>query len=163
MSDGLTMMERMERTGSFLPKGVAYAIDSGRGLEFVTYAQLLSKRKRQQADHLKTVLSTKEGRRAGYVWTFYQPGLFGFAYQGWWAYLRVLGHDDLKLAPDRYNSSLLEQAMHMFPCGVIPCKENFDFWKVEFGKQYARPGRFKKQGIAPIWVDFEEQKIWEKQ
>ena len=44
LNDCLTMMERMLRTGSFLPKGVAYAFREGRnGLRMVTHADLMKK------------------------------------------------------------------------------------------------------------------------
>jgi hypothetical protein len=42
--------------------------------------------------------------------------------------------------------------MELFPCGLFPIQDNFDLWKEEFGRMYCRPGRFKKQGLAPVWV-----------
>ena len=155
-NDGLNMMERMKRTGSFLPKGVAYATNYGGRLEFVTYAQLKVARMKRQAEHLRQVLTIETPvRRAAYLWTFYQPGLFGFAYMGWWAYLRICGQrDDHQLRLDIVGSEdqLVLRCMELFPCGILPILDNFDLWKEAFGSQYRRPGRFAKQGLVPIWV-----------
>ena len=95
--DGLSMIERFNRTGSFLPRGVKFCING----EMVTYAQLKSERVERQREHLREVEAIETPiRRAAYLWTFYQPGLFGFAYMGWWAYLRICGHDDVQLRWD---------------------------------------------------------------
>jgi hypothetical protein len=154
-SDGLTMGDRLQRTGSFLPRGVAYAINKGRGLEMVTYAQLKQARIEKQSEHLRRITAVDwPVRRAGYLWTFYQPGLFGFAYAGWWAYLRTVEQEDVQLRWDRLHDDevLALHCMELFPCGLFPIRDNFDLWKEEFGRIYCRPGRFKKQGLAPVWV-----------
>jgi len=156
VDDGLNMIERVRKTGSFLPRGVKYATNYGGRLEFVTYAQLKAERIKRQREHLRQVETVETPvRRAAYLWTFYQPGLFGFAYMGWWAYLRILGQrDDHKLRWDIVGSEdqLALRCMELFPCGVLPMRENFDLWKEEFGREYRRPGRFKDQGLVPIWV-----------
>ncbi len=123
VNDGLTMMERLKRTGSFLPKGVAYGIGNGRnGVKFVTYADLLEARKAKQARHLRWVESVPCARRAGFVWTFWTPGLGGFAFRGWWAYIRTLD-GDTALNFRGLETELISQAMCMFPCGVLPVPE----------------------------------------
>lgn len=144
-------MERLDRTGSFLPRGVSHCING----EMVTYAQLKAERVKRQQAHLGRVLSIDwPVRRAAYLWTFYQPGLFGFAYAGWWAYLRIMGQEDVQLRWDIIGGQdvLLQQCMEAFPCGVFPIRENFGLWKEAFGSQYRRPGRFKDQGLTPVWV-----------
>ena len=151
LNDGLSMMERMNRTGSFLPRGVSCCING----EMISYAQLKAERVKRQREHLERVLAADwPVRRAAFLWTFYQPGLFGFAYAGWWAYLRIVGQEDVQLRWDIIGgrSVLLRQCMEAFPCGVFPIRENFDLWKKAFGLQYRRPGRFKDQGLVPIWV-----------
>jgi hypothetical protein len=50
---------------------------------------------------------------------------------------------------------LISQAMAMFPCGVLPQPENFDLWKTAFAAEHHRSGRFKKQGVARVWVNFD--------
>ena len=153
VGDGLSMMERMQRTGSFLPKGVAYAISEGRnGLRFVTHADLLQARKARQAYHLEQLLAIPRTRRAGFVWTFWTPGLGGFAYRGWWAYLRTLDGDE-PLNFRGLNETLIRQAMGIFPCGVLPFPENLNQWMEAFATEHNRPGRFKKQGLAPVWIE----------
>ena len=153
ISDGLTMMERLERTGSMLPEGVAYAINDWRnGLQMVTYAQIKANRIQRQKEHLKHVRSvTAPVRRAGFVWVFYTPGLGGGLMRGWWTYLRTLdGNQALDFRTHDY--SLLEIAMKTFPCGVLPTLDNQGLWKEAFARQFARPGRFRKQGLAPVWI-----------
>jgi len=153
VNDGLTMMERMQQTGSFLPRGVAYAISSWHnGLQMVTYADLLLARKERQAAHLKLVLDSPRTRWAGFIWTFWTPGLGGFAYRGWWAYLRTIeGNEPLNFRG--LNHHVIQQAMDMFPCGVLPIEENLHQWMEAFGTEHHRPGRFKKQGLAPVWIE----------
>jgi hypothetical protein len=121
----------------------------------ITYAQLKAEQVKRQAEHLRRILAIETPcRRAAYLWTFYQPGLFGFAYAGWWVYLRIIGMEDVQLRWDIIGGQdvLLQQCMETFPCGVFPVRENFDLWKEAFGSQYRHPGRFKNQGLAQVWV-----------
>ena len=151
--DRLTTAERFKRTGSFLPKGVAYAINDGRnGLRFVTYADLLKARIERQAAHLRTILDSPRTRWAGFVWTFWTPGLWGFAYRGWWAYIRTI-EGDTALNFRGLDTGLIQQAMAMFPCGILPVPQNLDLWMEAFAKEHSHPGRFKKQGLAPVWIN----------
>ena len=160
MSDGLTMIQRFERTGSFLPQGVAYAVSNGRnGLRMITYADLLKERKARQARHLAHVTAVPRTRWAAFVWVFWTPGLCGFAYRGWWAYLRTLS-GDTALDFRGFNRELIQQAMLMFPCGIFPQAEYFELWKEAFAAEHRRPGRFKKQGLAPVWVQVEDGHTW---
>jgi hypothetical protein len=159
------MMQRLERTGSFLPKGVAYGIGGGpNGVKFVTYADLKAQRVQRQRERLRLLLQQPAYpiRRAAFVWTFYQPGLFGFAYMGWWAYLRMIGERDEQISWDRLGGGdLALQCMKLFPCGVLPFRENFRQWMEAFGREYSRPGRFILQGLAPIWLV--QRSTWEYQ
>ena len=163
IKDGLSMIERFHQTGSFLPRGVKFVING----EPVTYAQLKAERKaeriKRQREHLRQILiSDSPVRRAAFLWCFYQPGLFGFAYAGWWAYLRICGErEDHQLRWDIVGAEdkLVQRCMELFPCGVLPIRENFETWKEEFGRQYRNPGRFKDQGLVPIWVKFNGRHI----
>lgn len=138
-----------EHMGLKWPKEVAFIQDGKR----VSWAEVKSIRIDRQARHLREVTRWEGSvRHAAFVWVFYQPGLFGFAYMGWWLYLRTLHHDwkfDLRLA--RQGLSALD-IMRRFPCGVLPMEENFEAWKTAFATQNSRPGRFRKQGLLPVWV-----------
>ena len=162
MADGMSMMERLEKTGSMLPKGVAYAVSYGlNGLRMVTYAELKQKRierQRQHQDWVRPPILPK--RRAGYVWTFFVPGPF---YGGWWAYLRTLEGDE-KLEVDRFGRGwkepALKQAMELFPCGLLPIPENFTLWAEAFAHEHRRPGRFRRQGLAKVWLKRDGRSGW---
>lgn len=88
-----------------------------------------------------------------YVWVFWCPGLFGFAYRGWWLYLIGRG-----IETGRYfeSSELCLKVMELFPLieptlyGPPDIKE----WKAEFVRRYQR-GLWcgKPQGKAPIWAE----------
>jgi hypothetical protein len=136
------------------PKGVKCYISNGHGkLEAITYAQLKAERIEKQRKHLAALDEIPVTRQAGYVWTFYQPGLFGFAYQGWWAYIRT-AYESWQLGVRGVNEDVTLDVMRMFPCGVLPIKENYRQWMETFGETYSRPGRFKQQGLAMVWVEF---------
>ena len=45
--------------------------------------------------------------------------------------------------------------MRLFPCGIFPIMDNFEKWKDAFIKLHLRPGRFSKQGMIPIWAEFD--------
>jgi len=87
-----------------------------------------------------------------YVWVFWCPGFFGFAYRGWWLYLFGRG-----ISSNKYQEGdIFSQLMELFPLieptlyGPPDIKE----WKAEFVKRYQR-GYWcgKPQGKAPIWAE----------
>lgn len=135
------------------PKGVAYFISGYGGMEAVTYTQLKAARVEKQRKHFEVMMQPAGYRHAAYLWTFYQPGLFGFAYMGWWAYLWTIKDSWQLSVRDCLSIPLALQVMRQLPCGVLPIPENFEQWKEAFGKTYCRPGRFKRQGLVPGWVE----------
>ena len=123
--------------------------------KIVTWSDIMATRRKQQAERLDRIRAIHTPvKRAGYIWIFYQPGLFGFVYKGWWAYLRRLGVEGYQLRFGRFDrdDTLLLSIMEHYPCGVLPAPENFELWKEAFGNTYARPGRFAQQGLMPVWV-----------
>jgi hypothetical protein len=132
------------------PKEIAL-IDSGRR---VTFAELKAQRVERQTRHLRKVEAVEAPvRHAAYVWVFYQPGLFGFAYMGWWLYIRALTYD-WAFSFRSFEAGLTTlDIMRQFPCGVLPLEQNFEQWKPAFAKAHWRPGRFPKQGLLPGWVE----------
>ena len=120
----------------------------------VTFAEIRANRIANQRRHLERVLSCSAStRRAAHVWVFYNPG---WLYGGWHLYIRTL--------KDRWWISTCDdmalRLMAMFPCGLLPMRDNFGAWKQAFAKAYAR-GKKGKQGMVAIWVDA-EQGCWPK-
>jgi hypothetical protein len=144
-----------ETMGVKWPKEIAF-VENGKP---VTYAQLLTERKKRQAEHLSRVLDIQPPRRiAAYVWVFLCPGIGGFAFYGYWLYIRALGKDwwiDGRswFRESEHGRNFTLDLMGQFPCGLLPIFENFDRWKEAFAKTYSRPGRFKKQGLVLGWVE----------
>src|SRR3954465_1614118 len=109
------------------PKDIAY-VENGKA---VTYAQLKAAKSARQARHLSEIMADGPVRQAAYLWVFYQPGLFGFAYAGWWLAIRTLRHDWTFSFRhwEREDDLTTIKVMRQFPCGVLPVKENFEIWK----------------------------------
>src|ERR1043166_9238042 len=161
LHQGRTMSSIMNRSfadrmGFNWPKHIACVVSNHRLYKtYVTFDQLLEERKQKQRRHLAELLAVNPKRQAAFLWTFYQPGLFGFAYMGWWAYIRTL-NKDWKLDEPReweLHGNFTLDLMRQFPCGLLPLPENFELWKEAFGETYSRPGRFEKQGLALGWVE----------
>lgn len=138
-----------EHIGVVWPKHIAQIVDG----KPVTFAELLDRKRERQGERLTRKLFDWNGEetRAAYLWTFYQPGLFGFVYMGWWAYIRTL-NDSYQISVRDIGCDFALSVMAQFPCGVIPIRENFRQWAEAFGGTYARPGRFKQQGLVLGWI-----------
>lgn len=138
-----------EHMGVHWPKHIAQLVDG----KPVTFAELLDRKREWQAERLRRKLFNWNAQetRAAYLWTFYQPGLFGFAYMGWWAYIRTL-NNSYKISPRDIGRPFALSVMSQFPCGVLPLPENFRQWAEAFGQTYSRPGRFEKQGLVLGWI-----------
>lgn len=66
------------------------------------------------------------------IWVFYNNS---WLYGGWWIYIKTLKKDyALNFKNDRPD--LVMKIMTMFPCGIIPLKENFYQWAESFAKEY---------------------------
>lgn len=154
-------MERSfaEVMGFDWPKDLACVVNGER----ITYLQIKERKIMKQRKHLEKVLR-HDGpvRHAAYVWVFYQPGLLGFAYQGYWLSIWTLRHTwTFRFRLDEMVSGLSTiDVMRMFPCGYLPLIENFEYWKEAFVRKYLRPGRFKKQGLVMGWVECDYEGGW---
>ena len=104
-----------------------------------------------------------EHRRVLYVWVFWCPGFFGFAYRGWWTYIVGIG--------GKYYSSgkkgsvggrLLDEVIKLFPVTEPTFIPDHDQWQREFVKKNQK-GLWcgKPQGKAPIWALIEGDYIIE--
>jgi hypothetical protein len=145
--------------GFHWPKEIACIINGER----VTYAELKKAKSERQRRRLQSILENVESvRHAAYVWVFYQPGLFGFAYQGYWLAIRTLKHCwtfEFRHEPTGDRVKTID-VMAMFPCGCLPLVENFEKWKERFVKRYRRPGRFSKQGLVAVWIECDYEGGW---
>lgn len=141
------------------PKDLACIVNGER----ITYAQLKAERIERQRKRLRSIENAPMPvRHAAYAWVFYQPGLFGFAFMGYWLAIRTLHHTwtfsfrGTELAGGLKTVDI----MRMFPCGILPLSENFEKWKELFVKRHSRPGRFRKQGMIMGWVECEYEGRW---
>ncbi len=146
----IIMRSFAERMGVHWPQEIALLEDG----KPVTWADIHKARTKHQNKRLwwKREYGVNQ-KRAAYIWVFYQPGLFGFAYAGWHLYIRTL-NNSWWIRHNHYDDTLMLDIMRRFPCGIIPVRENFNQWKEAFAKTYSRPGRFKKQGLVLGWVEF---------
>jgi hypothetical protein len=127
------------------PPGVACIVNG----QPVTYADIRANKIEKQRRRLERIMGC-EGtlRRAAHVWVFFVPG---WIYGGWHLYIRTIKDqwwirecDDLALS-----------IMAMFPCGLLPMRENFHAWKIAFAQAYARAAKGRKQGMVACWIDVE--------
>jgi hypothetical protein len=83
--------------------------------------------------------------RPGYIWVFNNDS---FLFSGWYLYIKTL-KDDYALNFRQNRDELLRKVMPLYPCGVIPMKENFDIWAKAFSRIYPHKGfkRTKNQGL----------------
>lgn len=95
-------------------------------------------------------------RRALYVWVFWCPGLFGFAYRGWWLYL--IGRDVKSSKYLERDRGMMEQITRLFPVLEPDLFGELDMheWKQAFIRRYRR-GTWcgKPQGKAAVWAEVE--------
>lgn len=142
------------------PKDIAFIVNG----EPVTYAALREAKSKAQIERwkFKQSLNPSPVRHAAYVWVFYQPGLFGFAFAGYWLAIRTLRQDwTFSFRHAEYGNGLkTTDMMAMFPLGFLPIKENFEPWKKAFVKRYSHPGRFPKQGLVKGWVTCDYDGGW---
>ena len=147
-----TLYEAMK--GHACPKDVAYMISNGRnGLQRVTYADIKAARIKRQKEHLGRVLACNGPmRRAAYLWTFYVPG---FLYGGWHLYIRTIEGSWWIRAGRPFDSDwdMVLEFMRIYPCGLLPIRENFEDWKVAFAKAHTHGKRGgKPQGVIYGWT-----------
>ena len=133
-----------------------------------TYAQLGERKRREQAERLRWKRQGDPAvRRPLYVWVFHCPGIFGFAYFGWWCYLIGRGiKSQVDKRDDRNHPSRLRDELRaLFPFGERTLygdwSISFDTWMERFARAYCcrhQDGRPRKhagriQGKAFVWAE----------
>lgn len=132
-----------EAMGFEWPRELAAIVNGER----VTWADVRAGKIERQRKRLAQILRIDQPcRQAAHVWVFNNPQ--DFPYGGWWCYIRTLRNAWCI----RQDDSLAAEIMAMFPCGLLPLRENFRAWQQEFARTYARPGR-RKQGMVAGWVE----------
>jgi hypothetical protein len=132
-----------EYMGINWPKEIACFVNE----KAVTFAQLRAEQKERQSKRLQDIQRSFEPvHQAAFIWVFFVPGAI---YGGWHLYVWTLKHSWWLKRPEGVALDI----MRAFPAGVLPAPENFYQWKAAFAKQYSRPGRFKKQGLIPVWIE----------
>jgi hypothetical protein len=113
---------------------------------FVTWAEILDKRRKRQAEHLQRILFVpppREGVVPCYVWVFFNPG---FIYYGWYCYV-ITRQGDHAVNFRGFDSILALSIMRAIPLGMLPSESNFKAWMPAFAKAFPRPvisGRKRK-------------------
>ena len=138
VSNMTTIMHRSfaKHMGFNWPREIACIVDG----KPVTWAEIRANKTANQQRHLASILRCDAPRRAAHVWTFFVPG---WIYGGWHLYIRTIKErwwirecDELAL-----------DIMTMFPCDLLPIRENFALWKQTFAKTYARASD-RQQGMV---------------
>lgn len=145
--------------GVDLPREIAYLYHLGSNCfgeppkwEKVTYREILKKK----TDHQLSNLNFKrrsEVVKPGFVWVFYNTPLMNMFFGGWYIYIKTLKNDYAISFRHERNNDLIQKAMKLFPCGIVPLIENFERWAINFAKQYPHKGmgRIKKQGLIKCY------------
>jgi hypothetical protein len=141
-----------DKMGWKWPREVA-CVEDGRN---VTWDEIMDHRRENQRRRLETIMRVEPRRRAAFVWVYYQPGLFGFAYQGYWLSIRTLNDCwTFNFRGSGCGNLNVTDVMRAFPCGILPAEDNFEQWKVVFSRAYSRPGRRPHNAVVPVWVELD--------
>jgi len=133
------------------PKDIAVMEPSGRGGPcYVTWAEILERRRKWQAERLARKRTVPEPRvRPCYVWVFHNPS---WLYQGWWCYVVTL-RDRIAVNFRTFHSQLAMSLMAEIPVGVVPDRTNFRSWMEAFADQYPRRTTHHRQaGTVLGWI-----------
>ncbi len=118
----------------------------------VTKSDILDGKRSRQAKHLQTVRRMGPVKKPGFVWVFRNAG---FPYGGWWLYVLTVARS-WELGYRRLGpySKFTILAMRLFPCGLLPMRENFGPWMPIFAETYFRPTdkRPTDNGLALVRV-----------
>ena len=135
----------------------------GRAWHFRTVGDVL----REKRERMEAALRRKrqEGvvqRRAVFVWSFWCPGAHGFAFRGWWLYLRGIGGRDLPGGGNKGSlaGDLLRRVRELFP---VPGQLKLfgpigkDDYAEAFALAYRRGAHCgRPQGLAACWASIDE-------
>ena len=104
----------------------------------VTTGDMLDGKRRRQRRRLERIRRPVTAvQKPGFVHVFCNHGWF--PYGGWWLYIHT-STQKWSLDFRRWgNDGLINKTMSLFPCGLLPMKENFRMWKPRFAEAYHRP------------------------
>lgn len=145
------------------PDGAVSAERRGPGdrWRFTYRADLLrAKRERMERNLWQKREVGQVSRRALYLWVFWCPGITGFAFRGWWAYLIGVGGQRYQGGGVKGDlaADLLRRVMELFP---IPAASRHPLWGSAaaydwmplFAQKYQCGMRsHKPQGKAAVWA-----------
>lgn len=181
----------MRINGTFVPRGchepggIGYMMRTGAGMpplklpcdaagyrcyqtgehEWVTWAEVLQKRREWQRERLHAIAlryQARPGVRPAQLWVFDNGDMFPFG--GWWCYLRTwkpgggvdyIGDGGPKGAVTT-QGTLWRQLMTSIPMGIFAEASNFDAWCAEIARQHPkRPmaGSDRPEGILNGWTN----------
>lgn len=148
--------------GKDLPEGVAYMYkDGGYGgfgvtpiWKSVTYKELLDKKIENQNEELRRKRQSAKIIPC-YIWVFYNNTDF---FGGWWIYIVTLKKDHGINFRHERNPALVEKAMSLFPCGILPLEEYFDEWAKKFSEIFSNTTFYhgRKQGLKMCYCEIDE-------
>jgi hypothetical protein len=149
---------------SFGPDTAIVSKMVGGHYEVQTWSDLGREKRARQTRNLEDKRDgTVSSVRPMYVWVFHCPGIFGFAYRGWWTYLIWHGGDSGKFL--RHSTKMIDALMSLFPM-ADPClfgqPPTYEQWQVRFATAFccrnpdgtARKHAGRIQGKALLWAEF---------
>jgi hypothetical protein len=133
----------------------------GKGSDWiaVTWKDVFLKRKKRQDVKLgiKRASYDESITKPCFVWVF---NVDFWIFAGWYVYIKTF-KEDYALNFRQHNQDAIDKIMNLYPCGVIPMKENFDQWAKAFAKKYHHVGfnRKKDQGLLQCHCVIKKSKI----
>ncbi len=102
----------------------------------LTKSDILDAKRTRQARELKNKLRSYDNIiKPCFVWTFNNGPII--PYGGWWLYVRTLRHS--WWVSRLYNSKEITFKIRtLFPCGMLPIRQNYQSWMREFARCYPR-------------------------
>jgi hypothetical protein len=123
-----------------------------RDWEIITWRDIFKERTEKQNNRIR-IKRFHSVVKPGYVWVFYNDNwLMG----GWYIYVRTLKKSWAINFRNNNAQKQVDLIMNLFPCGVLPIKENFEIWCVSFSKLFPFQGfgGRKRQGLIKCYVEF---------
>ena len=141
-----------EQWGLAWPDDAAMKEGGPRGVRYVTWAELLDRRRERQAKRLAGIPRWPEPAVVPcYVWTFYNNF---FPYGGWHCYL-VSRHFRIGVDPSCLcYRDLAESIMRAVPAGHLPFCETFHSWMAALAARHPRnhPSDPRPAGSVVGWL-----------
>lgn len=122
--------------------------------EVVTWADIHKKRTERiniNISHKRNFIKTVQ---PAIIWVFYNEN---FLFHGWYVKIRTL-KNSFYLNWKTYDRNIIERAMSLYNCGIIPSAEFENQWFESFAKTYHTNsfGGRKKQGTAFCYAVFND-------